>query len=515
MLDTKDLYTYQILKPINDDTGVRIGTTIIAYEIRRYIDVRNLKNTFAYQIFCTQRIIIPGAYTPGSTDSIATEYTNYSAIVSNTITPDLSTKQLWIVDYSPRTINASINQTLSDDSSSGTGASWQQTIGSSTAESNTFGASASLGIWGTDPNASVSVNASQTSSTGTNNSTTSGTQSNIGSVSSIGDSFSIKEWAAYAFTDTADSQITWVWGQEYPWDVLQYRDGNEGNIVPPSFVQDIMQSPDGQLLPPSLLSQFGVDFTMKAAWIVEPTAGGHARFQHEINYYTGSHQWQDPSNPSTISCSLNSLSTPNTINTTKLDLYTYGLDPITNEGITQTAIVGFIPQQFSIEPSTVTTAGKAPGKFKILSLTNNLLIEDSTAYSSSVDVGAGFSPSETALTATFSKNCTSLSMNVSFKVISMSNNFRLYLKHWIVGAQSVNISIAINGNTVEKLVDDLEGEGGEDNLLNLYLRNLDFGSVNYQDFLQLGLNQLTITLTPNGTDYTSTYQLRALSIETG
>ena len=295
MLDKKDLYTYQILEPINEDTtGLQIGTTIIAYEIRRYIDVRNLVNTFAYQIFCTQRIIIPNQYSPGAIDC-TNGFSGYPAIVANSITPNNPPEhqKQWITDYSPRTVNASINQTISDGSNTSGSTTWQATSGSSTSESNTFGVSATLGMWGEDPNASISANASTTSGSSTSNSTTTGTQSTVGSVSSVGDTFSIKEWACYANTDSTDSQINWVWGQEYPWDVIQYRAGTKNSLITlPSFVQEVMKSPnDQQLLPPSLLSQFGVDFTMKASWIVEPTEDGVASFQHVLDYFTGAHQW--------------------------------------------------------------------------------------------------------------------------------------------------------------------------------------------------------------------------------
>lgn len=169
MLDKKDLYTYQILEPINEDTtGLQIGTTIIAYEIRRYIDVRNLVNTFAYQIFCTQRIIIPNQYSPGAIDC-TNGFSGYPAIVANSITPNNPPEhqKQWITDYSPRTVNASINQTISDGSNTSGSTTWQATSGSSTSESNTFGVSATLGMWGEDPNASISANASTTSGSST------------------------------------------------------------------------------------------------------------------------------------------------------------------------------------------------------------------------------------------------------------------------------------------------------------------------------------------------------------
>lgn len=363
---------------------------------------------------------------------------------------------------------------------------WQQSSGSTTSQSNTYGGSANLGFWGSDTTGGVSGNYSNTSGTSNSNSITSGTQSGISSVSSTGDSFSVKEWAAYTFTDPTNASINWVWGQEYPWNVIQYRFNNGGEAIElPSFVQELLQDgSQGQLLPPSSLAQFGIDFSMKAAWLVQPTSAATIEFNHELNYYTASHQLVD----STVSATINTPTTC-TVKTATLDLCLYGLDPITNSGSTQTAIIGFIPQQFLVEPVPAPAAGQSPTPFKIISLNNNLLIEDSTEYSSLVDEGAGFTPSETALTGTFTKNCTSLSMTASFKVINTNNNYFLYMKHWMVGVVGVVVTIVVNGNTsnpIIKLVSAIEAEGGENNLLTLSLRNLDFGSVDYHDYLNWG-----------------------------
>ncbi len=517
MIDAKDLYTYQIVEKLTNSDHTVIGTTIISYEIRRYIDVRNLLDSFAYQIFCTQRIIIPcsSTYTPTLNTNA---YLDYPAIVTNNISfKSPSKKQVqWIVDYNPRTINTSVSLTNSQGSQDDSSTTWQQSSGSTTSQSNTYGSSANLGFWGSDITGGISSNSSNTTGNSASTSVTNGTQTGISSVSSAGDSFTVKEWAAYTFTDPTDASINWVWGQEYPWNVLLYRFDNGGDtIVLPSFVQELMQDgSSGQLLPPSSLSQFGVDFSMKVGWLVQPTPEATVHFEHEINYYTASHQLV----ASTISASINTTPTTCSVKTAALNLCLYGLDPITASGNTQNAIIGFIPQQFLVAPVPAPAAGQAPTPFKIISINNNLLIEDSTQYSSSVDEGAGFTPSETALNATFTQNCTTLSMTVNFKVINTTSNYFLYMKHWMVGTVGVVVTIVVNNNIdnpIVKLVSAQEAEGGENNLLTLSLRNLDFGSVDYHDYLQLGLNTLDITLTPNTSDYQDCgYQIRALSIET-
>ena len=59
-------------------------------------------------------------------------------------------------------------------------------------------------------------------------------------------------------------------------------------------------------------------------------------------------------------------------------------------------------------------------------------------------------------------------------------------------------------------MNDLEAEGGEDNLMKISLRSLDMASISYHDYLQLGLNSVSITMTPMGGD--CIYQMRAVSI---
>jgi hypothetical protein len=71
----------------------------------------------------------------------------------------------------------------------------------------------------------------------------------------------------------------------------------------------------------------------------------------------------------------------------------------------------------------------------------------------------------------------------------------------------------IEGNTIIKYVDALEAEGGENNLLSISLRDQNFGSIDFYDYLQLGLNSVQVTIeaiTPNAD---CCYEIRAISIE--
>jgi len=91
------------------------------------------------------------------------------------------------------------------------------------------------------------------------------------------------------------------------------------------------------------------------------------------------------------------------------------------------------------------------------------------------------------------------------------------MKHWKIDATAIMLTMVINGDTnnpVVKYVDALEAEGGENNLLTIALRNQDFASIDYHDYLQLGLNSIQITIQPvDGVYAGSGYQMRAISIE--
>ena len=161
-----------------------------------------------------------------------------------------------------------------------------------------------------------------------------------------------------------------------------------------------------------------------------------------------------------------------------------------------------------------------PVAFKAISAPNNLVIIDSTNYPVPCDPGAGFGfmPGETALTAIFSQNCSSLSMTLYFKVVDTRNNYTLFLKNWKAGAAGVMLNFTVNGdpdNTITKYVDALEGEGGENNLLSIALRDQNYASIDFHDYLQLGLNSIQITMSPigNGGLEQCRYQVRAISIE--
>jgi hypothetical protein len=133
-------------------------------------------------------------------------------------------------------------------------------------------------------------------------------------------------------------------------------------------------------------------------------------------------------------------------------------------------------------------------------------------------VRSGFTVSQTCLTASWPNGGNSpyfaYQITLYFKVIDSVSDYTLYIKHWITQSTGVTLSIVVNGdttNTITKSVTALEAEGGENNLLSIALRDLDFASINSHDYLQLGLNSVQITMQPQA-QTNCTYQIRAISI---
>jgi hypothetical protein len=127
----------------------------------------------------------------------------------------------------------------------------------------------------------------------------------------------------------------------------------------------------------------------------------------------------------------------------------------------------------------------------------------------------GFAPSETALNATLGGNCTKLVMTLLFKITDAVNDYTLFLKHWKTSAMGVTLTITVNGNTANQLVktvNSYEAEGGENNLLSIVLRNQNYASIDYSDYLTPGLNSIEIAITPND-GKAAGYALRAVSLE--
>lgn len=512
MSRNSDLYSSTLDSPLENEGGSAIGKTIINYEISRYRDVKNLVETNSYIVTCTQRIIIPNENIYELSPGVVNSFQDYPALLRTKIKPFAGSHEATfsLIGYSPKTLNTSILSDHSNMATDGGAFTRQHTTGSSTAQTNSYGGSASVGFSpeGLTGGGSANYEHSTTKTQSIEDGTT--VAKNHDDQHSISNSMSIKDWGSYAVVNTDNLTASWVWGQEYPWDVIQYRSVDEnGDIELPQFVKDRLY--DGkQIYPPTQLSLFGIDFVAKATWLIVPEKGNfkpfEIRFQHEIEYCKGSHRLdksnlsqdadseQTSASPKTkLLATLTTLPNPIVVISDDLNCDLLSLDPITELGSSNGAVVGFAANKFEAEP--------APGKmFKIVSGSNNLRI-----------AGRGF---DAPMKTNFSDG--PVEMTVSFKITDDENDYTLFLKHWKTSTVGCLIKIKINGveeSVMTKHVDSRETEGGENNLMSIVLRNKDYSASDYYDYLKMGLNTISISVSAETEPSVDCgYALRALAI---
>jgi hypothetical protein len=558
MFKKQDPYTFsRYCKLLNGETT--IGSILLEYQVTKYDDVQlsdamvNPSNnqvgqtkTEKYLLHCTQRINIYNANGNNiitNASQAGMKFENYPAMIQT----DMSIEQggtmpgFVLLDYSPQTVNTQIQSSGSIGDSAGvsTGTSKSNSVGSSISQTNSFGTSISVGdVMGT--NVSASYEHSTTTSRENSQSQGSEASNSNGTDASNSASMSIKDWGAYAQVNPEAQSPSWTFGQEYPWDVIDCRYSNGSkNTLNTSQIQVVIPTVmssrlyDGlSLYPPSELSVFGINFVMKAQWLVEIAPGQSASLSidHQISYFSASHSLNTVTpatattpatyavavyidqNPTPISFEVSGI--PSTLTTT-LNIPLMGLVPIATQN--KSAIIGFIPTKFLVMPIPA-SAGTPPTPFKIISTSNDLLIADTTNYPADCGAGAGFTSSPTSLAGNFAANCLSLQITLYFKVTDTVNDYNLYMKHWKKGNGGLILTFSINGIAdaqMTQYVDAQEATGGETNLLTIALRNQNYDSVYYYDYLQLGLNSIQVTITPiDDTNYSdSGYEIRAVSVE--
>lgn len=484
MLKPLDLYAFEETKAL-----APFGVATFKYEFRKYHDVRNLGSAPAYLLLCTQRVVVAGstAYNAGPMNT--TGYSNYPAIIINTITPQPNNNATAVVKTMfPRTLNSAVSTSFNEGGSTSNSTNYQTTSGSSTSTTNTF---------------NISLDPYQRSrESGTYQSTTNGSTSGSESSISSGDEMSIKDWSSYGYL--TGNTITWIWGQTYPWDVLQYNQNSGSNsassgdpiITLPTFVQQRLLDGTSLVLPPSALSLFGCDFTMKVGWLIEFPDGisndETIQMKHQMICYHAGHGF-DPKNNNTFEATLQTAddASPGSYTPKQtLSMSTYALDPIKTPSTNNGAIIGFTTNTFTYGPTS-------SSEFKIISPANNLQVS-----------GSGF---DAGLTTTFASTP---SLTVQFKIIDRVSAYSLLLKHWIGSSSSAcKMAFTINGvQTVTIYVEATEGMGAQNNLSVIDLRNLNFASINFHDYLVIGLNTITIDIKPVDTTDNNQYTLFALAV---
>jgi len=495
MLKIKDLYTRY--KEYSIDKGTEsYGKMMVEYEVREYIDVRDLDTTKKYMINCTQKIMIPNK----DSDKISTydqsSFADYPALLMNKVSLDgvdssstnVPLDECVLRNYTPRALNTGISG--EDFESTGSVSTQKRHIGSSTSQANDFAFSENIDI-----------------ATGQQSSVVDATGELHNSPASVSDWMSIKDWGGYTTIDQDNQSPTWVWGQEYPWNVIQFRSDGSSTVKLPNYTQSrlLLDSTNDLVAPPAELAQFGINFVSKASWIVKlSNSQDKVQFTHDLNYAQCSHS----ATGGVLSVAYDVIFDQESqvaddkfsVTSDLLDLPLLALDPIENYGSRSGAVIGFIEKRF-------THYQPAPGSdFEIASNSNNLLLR-----------GKGFPKDpnlKTGLSTDFSDGV--VEVDVYFKITDPIADFALVIKSWKTTDVDIDLEMVFNGdiaNSVTKQIDSKEGEGAENNLLSVGMRNKDYTSLDYHDYLKMGLNHVLIKITPaTPSPPAAGYMMRALAI---
>jgi hypothetical protein len=108
------------------------------------------------------------------------------------------------------------------------------------------------------------------------------------------------------------------------------------------------------------------------------------------------------------------------------------------------------------------------------------------------------------------------SVTLTFKVADYNVDYTLALMHWLgEGSGPVNIAWNVNSGKGSGVisVESTKGEGAQGNATIIALRNTDFSDIGYHDYLTIGTNTITLTITPQGTGAAS-YTLNAIGLGT-
>jgi len=485
MIKVNDLNSVETINPLTFELKNLSGETLVHYNVKPFNKLSNLRDELWYRIECTQILRVNNNY-PYIRD-LFFKFEDYPAMVSNSISCalDEKPKSLYIKSYWPKTLNSAVSVAKGTGTGSEASQEWSRSSGSSNSQTNSYGVSVS-GLF------SFGANADHSSTESIDSSSTAGGSASTNSSTDTNASMSIKDWAANVSMDS-DTKLTWCWGQEYPWNLFEFRSWTNAfnSVLLPQYVQNRMMFYDGPekqvfVRPPSDLSQFGFDFSMKAVLEVKLSdlPNSSISLKHEIALQTASHGQREGAY-----FTVSPWYPVSQFNSPELNLPVLGLDPISvTEGESTGAVIGFAPNKFIVPP----TAGNS---FKIMSSSNNLYV-----------IGEGFSDD---MNADFSGPA---KLQIGFKITDPLLPINLYLKCWKTTDVDIYLNFSINGIKLQKLVANKEGRGDDSNVVKIDLRNNDFTSIDYHDYLQLGYNQIDVSIEPHEVG-PSGFFLRAVAID--
>lgn len=514
MLSFRDLYTANQVKSLAFFGTDTQGICETSYEVHRVDDARNLCVEQAYLVRCKIRVRVAGTGVGHLNPNSGEGFKNYPLMLRigcSLDNQDQETCQL--LRYSPKTVNTGIQLSSGENTSSSNSFTQQHSVGSSLSSTNGYNVEASVGAMGDMPTGSIGggFNHSKTKESSVNDFSSS--ESSRSSVTSSDASMSIKDWGGYASPGAHACTIDWVFGQEYPWNAVRDRftrgkleDGKVDILLPQHIMNRLFDTggsdsalsksephPIGYApipYPPSELSLFGIDFKAEVEWLIPASQSMNvSRFTHVIEYSRGSHYTSGPYTSVQMDAQPSAIS----VNSPALDLVLLALDPITFSASEATAVIGFFRTRFLVPPSRGVTS-------RIVAAGNNLYA-----------TGTGF---DTPMKATVTTDNPAV-LTLQFKIIDPYVAPLLNMKHWKSSDTGCCLELVFNGDENSKTsiyVDSREGEGGVDNMTSIQLRNNNVDSLDYHDFLKLGLNKVDIRISPIGDHSQATYEVRALSI---
>jgi hypothetical protein len=467
----RNLHTLRQIQTLATYLGSQV---VVEYEVRRFDDVRNLTYRRGYLITCKQRASFPGIDVSKMT---ASSYPDYPIMLatSTAMSSTNADDTIEIVEYTPRTVNAAITSVNNSGTSKNVSTSREHSSGSSFTQSNTYSAEASLNFFGDTLGGGLGASASTTDAYTTEQSSSAGSAQGTGTETGSSNSMSMMDWSSYASPDFLRKTVNWTWSQEFPVNAIDYQNISTGGLDG-SAVGNLR---DGSvLMPPSRLSLFGIDFVSISKWLYfpDPDAPFEAGpiFKSTWTLTSGSHSLESSDS---LIFSTNAGKVEQLATTGALDFRALALDPILCEGPENGAVIGFV----NAEPRAMANGGSC----LVATAGANTLYAFTAGFTAPAD-------SDAVLTANLSASATA-QLTLRFKIADALNSYALFLKHWKDADAPVLLSISVNGNApILRHVDSRENGSGSDNVTTIMLRNRDYSSNDFVDYLQLGLNEIVI-----------------------
>jgi hypothetical protein len=511
LVNITDLHSFAESVPIKVN-NVEIGTLLAEYEVRAHPELRNLKVQRAYAVSVRMRLRVAEEYefSPRTVES----YRDYPAAISNSLSlnlgnnDDKSALVPFLLDYFPQTINSEISTNVASSSGVSKGDSVQRSSGSSTSETNSWEVSGNLGWFGKLVTGGISAGGGG-STTHTNSSDFSeGTTRSVDNQSSMSSSMSVKDWSVYAQVDPENRGANWLWGQEFPWNVLTYCDviKNQSRVNLPDFVRERLvfgrQETGFHVTAPSQLSLYGLNFYATAEWLIRADKTSEIdeilKINHALKYFTASHFLEGGHLVAELKGGAHSFHYASP----ELNLPVLGLDPVIGRGAATGAATGFSPQEFM-------THVKEDQRFRITSAANNLYV-----------TGTGFKlPTLNNDVMSADVENKKVHFEIKFKIVDLDSPVALFIKHWKTTERGCRLRITINNNTITRCVNALDRGDGSDNLTTVLLLQKTFTTDGYFNYLTLGLNTILIEVEPDNGDIdphhlrgSCGYALRAVAV---